>query len=135
MKIYLAGPLFTEGERRTNVAIAGRLEAAGYEVYLPQRDAPPPAGEGYPGRIFTANVDALERAALVVAVCEGSQVDDGTAWEIGFAFGHGTPVLGLRTDSRIATPAERVNLMIERSVVRLVGSVDELLAHVARHVS
>jgi nucleoside 2-deoxyribosyltransferase len=35
--------------------------------------------------VFQANLAALAKAEAVVAVCEGAQVDDGTAWEIGYA--------------------------------------------------
>jgi nucleoside 2-deoxyribosyltransferase len=38
MLIYLAGPLFSHAERRFNAHLAGRLEAAGFSVFLPQRD-------------------------------------------------------------------------------------------------
>src|SRR5918999_610813 len=36
--IYLAGPLFSEAERRFNLGLAHRLEALGFDVFLPQRD-------------------------------------------------------------------------------------------------
>jgi hypothetical protein len=36
--IYLAGPLFSEAERRFNLELTYRLEAIGFEVFLPQRD-------------------------------------------------------------------------------------------------
>jgi nucleoside 2-deoxyribosyltransferase len=36
--IYLAGPLFSEAERRFNLEHTHRLEAIGFEVFLPQRD-------------------------------------------------------------------------------------------------
>jgi hypothetical protein len=44
--IYLAGPLFSEAERRFNLRLTQRLEALGFEVFLPQRagverDRPP----------------------------------------------------------------------------------------------
>jgi len=38
MKIYLAGPLFTEAERAFNLELAHLLEKEGHEVYLPQRE-------------------------------------------------------------------------------------------------
>ena len=127
-RIYLAGPLFTDAERRFNLELAERITAAGHDVYLPQRDAPAATGAGYPARIFRANLDALEAAEAVVAVCDGAQVDDGTAWEIGFAYGRGVPVYGLRTDPRSVTAEERINLAVEQSLTALVGSTDELLA-------
>src|SRR5712692_9702032 len=46
MKIYLAGPLFTEAERAFNLELAHLLEKEGHEVYLPQRDTPAASGPG-----------------------------------------------------------------------------------------
>jgi nucleoside 2-deoxyribosyltransferase len=36
--IYLAGPLFSASERRFNLELTHRLEALGFDVFLPQRD-------------------------------------------------------------------------------------------------
>lgn len=36
--VYLAWPLFSEAERRFNLELTYRLEAIGFEVFLPQRD-------------------------------------------------------------------------------------------------
>jgi hypothetical protein len=36
--VYLADPLFSEAERRFNLELTYRLEAIGFEVFLPQRD-------------------------------------------------------------------------------------------------
>ncbi len=35
--IYLAGPLFSEAERRFNLELTGKLEALGLRVFFPQR--------------------------------------------------------------------------------------------------
>jgi nucleoside 2-deoxyribosyltransferase len=122
VRVYLAGPLFTDAERTFNVVLAARLEAAGHRVFLPQRDAPQARGRGYAARIFRSDRRGLDGAEAVVAVCDGALVDDGTAWEIGYACARGVPVIGLRTDVRIAGPEERVNLMVQQSLVRLVRS-------------
>ena len=71
----------------------------------------------------------LARAGAVVAVLDGAQVDDGTAWEIGWAHARGIPVYGLRTDQRLSQqPDEPVNLMIFVSLRHLCASIEELLA-------
>lgn len=127
MRVYLAGPLFAPAETNFNLTLAARLERAGYTVFPPQRDAPPAAGKGYATRVFRAGVDALGQAALVVAVCDGPQVDDGTAWEIGYAFARRIPVIGLRTDARVLGPEGKINLMIEQSLTAMASSLDELL--------
>jgi nucleoside 2-deoxyribosyltransferase len=69
--------------------------------------------------IFQTNLAALAKAEAVVAVCDGAQVDDGTAWEIGYAYGRNIQVYGLRTDSRIGQRAdEPVCLIFRQRVVR-----------------
>lgn len=50
--------------------------------------------------IFETCRDAIHAATHMVAILDGSQVDDGTAWEIGYAYARGLPVWGLRTDFR-----------------------------------
>jgi nucleoside 2-deoxyribosyltransferase len=131
VRLYLAGPLFTDAERAFNAALAARLEGAGHRVFLPQRDSPQARGRGYAARIFKADRAGLEAAEAVVAVCDGALVDDGTAWEIGYACARGIPVIGLRTDVRIAGREERFNLMVQESVVRLVRSPALVLDAVA----
>ena len=88
MKLYLAAPLFSEAERSFNLALADALSAAGHEVYLPQRDTPRSEEPARTTTIFRANLAALSNVDAVVVVCEGPQVDDGTAWEIGYAAEH-----------------------------------------------
>ena len=113
MNLYIAAPLFTEAERAFNVVLARALEAERHRVYLPQRDTPAAEGAGRTAAIFAANLSALIRADAVVAVCDGPQVDDGTAWEIGYAYSRNTQVFGLRTDTRVGQQVdERVNLMV-----------------------
>jgi nucleoside 2-deoxyribosyltransferase len=129
VRVYVAGALFTDAEREFNTRLATRLEGAGYRVFLPQRDAPHDhAGSGYAAPIFRADLAGLNGADVLLAVCDGIPVDDGTAWEIGYAFARGLPVVGLRTDSRIVGREEQVNLMIQESVTAMVHSIDEALA-------
>jgi nucleoside 2-deoxyribosyltransferase len=54
----------------------------------------------------------------VLAVLDGSDVDSGTAAEVGFAAALALPVVGLRTDVRVAgdNEATTVNLQIERFI-------------------
>jgi nucleoside 2-deoxyribosyltransferase len=132
MNLYIAAPLFTQAERAFNVVLAQALEAEGHLVYLPQRDTPEAKGAGRRGAIFAANLSALLTANAVVAVCDGPLVDDGTAWEIGYAYSRNTEVFGLRTDTRVGQQVdERVNLMILESL-RSVSSTIEQLLHTLR---
>ena len=48
--------------------------------------------------VFDMDVKALENADIVVAVYDKHYSDSGTAWELGYAYGLGIPVLLLCTD-------------------------------------
>ena len=106
MRFYVAAPLFTEAERGFNLVLAQALEAEGHQVYLPQRDTPSRQTPDRATSMFYANLAALRKADAVVAVCDGSQVDDDTAWEIGYAYGKNIQIFGLRTDARIVQRAD-----------------------------
>jgi nucleoside 2-deoxyribosyltransferase len=133
VNLYIAAPLFTEAERAFNVVLAQALEAEGHRVYLPQRDTPEAEGAGRTAALFAANLSALSSADAVVAVCDGPQVDDGTAWEIGYAYGRGMQVFGLRTDTRVSQQVdERVNLMVLECLTELASTIEQLL-HMLRY--
>ena len=69
---------------------------------------------------------AIDDSDAVVALLDGPQVDDGTAWEIGYAYAKGKPIVGIRTDFRNAgdTSHGRVNAMIEGSCTVIVSDMD-----------
>jgi len=97
VKIYLAGPLFTTAERDWNDGLAARLTAGGHDVYLSQaHPAPEPTGRA----IFQKDLDALDWADGVVAIMDGPDPDSGTAWECGYAYARGKPVVLFRSDIR-----------------------------------
>ena len=79
-------------------------------------------------------MQALNQCDLMVAILDGAQVDDGTAWEIGFFFSQGKKILGIRTDFRRAGESEesRVNLMIECSCAMVVSSMEDLYSELER---
>ena len=63
------------------------------------------------------NVQLIDDARAVVAVLDGSDVDSGTAAEIGYAAGkqHPVPIIGLRFDTRPSgdNRGATVNLQVE----------------------
>lgn len=152
-RIYVASPLgFNEpGRHWAATVLHPRLVAAGWEVLDPWVDesgtvaatlALPPG----PARIDALremsrtigarNRRLLAEAAAVLAVLDGPDVDSGTAAEIGWAAAHGRPVIGLRTDFRLADhEAAVVNLQVEDFVAvsggRLVTTLDDALAGLA----
>jgi nucleoside 2-deoxyribosyltransferase len=127
-KIYLSGPLFSQAEIDWGSQIKeGISESLGdkVEVIWPHEIA-----YGSPEQIFQINTHALDQCNIMVAILDGPQVDDGTAWEMGFHFSRGRKIIGIRTDFRKAgeTNSSKVNAMIERSCQEIVGSLDDLIS-------
>ncbi|MBC7086785.1 MAG: nucleoside 2-deoxyribosyltransferase [Methanomethylovorans sp.] len=130
-KIYLAGPLFSQGERAFNMNLRDRLVEKGFSVFLPQEDGCDDTETRLELRqknIFEKDVKGIDDCDIVVAVLDGgSDVDSGTAWEIGYAYAKGKKLVGLRTDFRTFGPEGIVNLMIEVSLDELVKDINQLL--------
>lgn len=125
--VYLAAPLFSEAECDFNRKLRDLIMDEGFLVFLPQEDSNNIHVERNRQEIiFNKNLAALDSSDIIIAVIEGADVDSGTAWEIGYAYAKGKPVLGLKTDFRTLGIEGTVNLMIERSIV-LCTSVSELL--------
>ena len=135
MRAYIAGPLFNESERWWDEQIDAVAARAGLETFLPHRDGkelnPNPTFED----IFRVNVTNLDGADLVIANLNGITTDDGTAWEIGYAFARQKPIIGVYTDRRLTFPGQVVNLMLECSVIKMARSLDELAAFLKDYVN
>lgn len=125
--VYLAAPLFSEAECDFNRKLRDLIMNEGFLVFLPQEDSNNIHDEKNRQEIiFNKNLAALDRSDIIVAVIDGADVDSGTAWEIGYAYSKGKPVLGLKTDFRTLGIEGTVNLMIERAVILCTG-ISELL--------
>jgi nucleoside 2-deoxyribosyltransferase len=133
--VYVASPLgFTPaGQRWSEEELLPALVAAGLEpldpwMLTPEVDAALAAalvladGAGrrtnladVNRRIGEANAFLIREADGMLAVLDGSDVDSGTAAEIGFASALAKPVVGLRTDLRRAGDNDGavVNLQVE----------------------
>ena len=130
--VYVAGPLFDEGERWWIEQVEAKIASLGFATFLPHRDNVVKTSENTL-EIFENNRDAIDRCDLVVASLNGITTDDGTAWEVGYAAGIGRPVIGLHTDWRRRFDDEVVNLMIEHSAECIARSLDELAAMLLPH--
>ncbi len=139
-RIYLAAPLFTQTERRTNRELAALLEREfpGATVILPQDFK---VSGKYNDKknyrvLFRKCLEAVERADAVVAVLDGADADSGTAFEVGYAYARRVPVVGVRTDYR-AGQDRGVNVMLSQAAGRFVFDMAfrEDLAALARNIA
>lgn len=109
VSIYLAGPLFGVADRHRNLLLARELEALGYAVVLPQKEAL----KFFDGRTFDVMgicQDCRSQSVnnqVVVANIDGPDADSGTALEIGMAHISKKPIIiCVRTDFRTALEKE-----------------------------
>ncbi|MGH1490531.1 MAG: nucleoside 2-deoxyribosyltransferase [Acidimicrobiales bacterium] len=123
--VYLAGPLFDEGERWFMEQLDAKVAAAGFDTFLPQRDNVAKTADTV-DQIFDNNKAAIDRADLLVVNLNGLATDDGTAWELGYAYAREIHAIGFHSDWRDRFTDEVVNLMLERSLNSLARSLDEL---------
>jgi len=124
-RAYIAGPLFDEGERWWIESVERLVADAGFETFLPHRDNPP-KDEFNVRTIFENDKRGIDECDVVVANLNGITTDDGTAWELGYAYARGKYLIGMHTDWRQRFPNEVVNLMLECSLHRLVRSLTDL---------
>ena len=128
--VYVAGPLFDDGERWWIERVEQTIAMSGFATFLPHRDNPVKTVDNVK-EIFANDKNGIDRCEIVVASLNGVTTDDGTAWELGYAFATNKHIVGLHTDWRRRFDNEVVNLMIECSVNEMVHSLDELTASLA----
>lgn len=120
-RLYWAGPLFSVAERWLNQALSDRLQAAGYQVFLPQAEC---AGLTETAAIFDRCRSGLQQADGVIAVLDGADADSGTCWECGYAFAQKLPIVAIRTDFRASGDSGGFNAMLLASAQAVVTLAD-----------
>lgn len=143
VRVYLAGPLgFSEaGTQFKDAVLIKTLTKLGYEVidpwkltakdkidkvlHLPYGAERRDAWKALDAEIARNNEAGIDRADAVIAVLDGTDVDSGTAAEIGYAYGRGKPVLGYRGDFRESADNEGaiVNLQVEYFIRQRGGEI------------
>ena len=135
MRIYFAAPLFNDMERGFNSRMTEQLEQFS-TVFLPQRDGllmRDLVSDGMPlasarRLVYEADINALRQCDCVVAVLDGRTVDEGVAFEIGFARALGKSCVGLKTDDR-ALLSSGDNPMILAGCDIVLGSLLEVVTY------
>lgn len=132
MKAYIAGPLFNDSERWYVEQVDKIARDLGYDTFLPHRDGKEllPAVRDI-NSIFTLDRDQVDSSDLVIANLNGVEVDDGTAWEIGYAYAKDKHIIGIHNDMRHHSHNQFINLMIQCSLNQLVHSLDDLKVYLA----
>ncbi len=99
-RVYLAGPFFNEAEVR-NIEYAEKvLTEKRLSFFSPMRHSvdAEPGTAGWAGQLFEMDTAEIRKADLIVALYYGSNSDSGTAWECGYAYSLGKPVVVVHVD-------------------------------------
>ena len=93
--VYLAGPFFNETEVKNIEKAESVLEGRGFDLFSPMRHEvrTDPGTVDWARDIFEMDRSEIDRADLVVALYYGNVSDSGTAWECGYAYAKGVPVV------------------------------------------
>jgi hypothetical protein len=143
MRLYVAGPLFSEAERAWLDSLAARLRAEGFECFVPHENFPELADVTVEN-VYAVDTDGLRSANALVAWLDGPMVDDGTACEIGMfaelvrsGGEQYRGIVGIVTDLRLERRRDQevvgggMNLFVVGAVEscgRLVHTVDDAVA-------
>ena len=82
MRLYVAGPLFSEAERTWLDELAARLRAEGFDCFVPHENFLELADVTLE-LVYRIDTEGLRSANALVAWLDGPIIDDGTACEIG----------------------------------------------------
>jgi nucleoside 2-deoxyribosyltransferase len=136
-RLYLAAPLFSQAERDFNLELATSLEST-FEVFLPQRDGPSfmQLTQEFPveharEKVFSADIEAIDRSSTILVVLDGRSVDEGASFELGYAYARGKKCLGFQTDVRRLLPYGN-NPMIDNALSEVFTSVGSLMEWMRR---
>ena len=106
-KLYLAGPLFSEAERKFNHELKIVLSVY-FDVYLSQEDdglmvemvQKGMSEKNASKKVFEMDVEAMKKCDVFLAILDGRTMDEGTVFEHGYVYSIGKVCVGLKTDPR-----------------------------------
>jgi nucleoside 2-deoxyribosyltransferase len=125
MKAYIAGPLCIKEERNFLEKIDNICKEHNIKTFLPHRDC----GLWKEGvnfkKIAKGDINGFNRCDLIIASLNGFNVGAGTAWEMGYAFAKGIPVIAIKTDRKISESIEEISAIV-LGTTKILKSLDEL---------
>lgn len=126
MKIYIAGKIRTDSERKALEKIDKLCKSLKYNTFLPHRDIGLAKNIKDVKRIFRGDIKrGFKDVDLIIALLDGLHVGAGTAWELGYAYAKGIPSIGLKTDEKITDSLEYLSAILIGSMP-ILTSFEEL---------
>lgn len=151
-RVYCAGPLFNESERREMLAIADSLRRAGFEPFVPHADGlefaqvqPYLAARGYEpaavGQLLHEAIFALDVYQVLVGCgslvlnMNGRVPDEGAVAEAAMAWSVGKPIVIYKADARSKIAGRDNPLVVGLAGFETIEDIDELGAALAARLA
>jgi nucleoside 2-deoxyribosyltransferase len=126
MKVYIAGKLGSESERKHLEKIDELCKELGFKTFLPHRDVGLARGISDARRVFEGDIiKGFKNCGLVIASLDGLHVGAGTAWELGYAYAKGIKTIGIKTDESIEEALDYLSAILIESM-KIVDSFEKL---------
>lgn len=126
MKVYIAGKICKDSERKQLEEVAKLCEDLGLKTFLPHRDVGLIKEFDEVDEIFKADIlQGFKKCKLIIALLDGLHVGAGTAWELGYAYANGIPAIGLKTDEPVENALEYLSAILIGSM-KIVTNFEEL---------
>ena len=77
-------------------------------------------------KVFDVDVRAMNECDVLLIILDGRTIDEGAAFELGFAYAKGKPCYGFKTDPRQLLAVGN-NPMIDIPLERIFVSIEELI--------
>lgn len=132
MKVYIAGPLFSDGEQQFNERIDKIVRDCGHESFLPQREGGcvsnlPEVVEGLTKRKYLFKIDCahMDWCDVLLFLFDGRVPDEGACFELGYCYANKKRCIGYKTDVRSFIDGFD-NLMLQEAVEAVLHNEEEL---------
>jgi len=106
-RIYIAGPLFSQGELEFNLIVNEHLKNLHFDTFLPQKDGHKLSDlisnnqkSDAVKTIFEKDIEEIKKSDIILFIMDGRVPDEGACVELGIAYALGKHCIGLKTDPR-----------------------------------
>lgn len=144
MRVYIAGPMFSQAELEFNLKVNDCLTRMGYDTFLPQRDGfelsdliRTMGEEQAMDAIFKKDIAEIKKADILLFIMDGRVPDDGACVELGVAYALEKTCIALKTDPRslmhdLDNPL--ISGALNGGIVRSLDELESLLREIGREL-
>jgi len=125
LKVYVAGPLCMEEERKFLEKIDKLCKKLGLSTFLPHRDCGLWEKITDAKKIASGDLKGFDNCDFLIAVLNGFNVGAGTAWEMGYAYAKEIPIIAIKTDRKPEDSHQEISAIVY-GTTKIVTSFEDL---------